>query len=568
MLIGIDLGTTNSLVACYRDGKSEVITNRLGKYITPSIVSLDDSGHVLVGETAREYGILHPDRSASVFKRAMGTTKVFDLGEHGFSAQELSSFVLRSLKEDAEEYLKEKIDEAIISVPAYFNDKQRKATVRAGELAGLKVSRIINEPTASAIAYGVGEKGKSERCLVLDIGGGTFDVTVLEYYKNIMEVYAIAGDNFLGGEDFTKVIFEMFMERTLLDEQTLSFRDLKYILKAAEQCKCSFADSDVALMNVTIGKKKYTESIELTEYEKRCRPLLEKMRRPIEKALNDAKISIDDLDEILLTGGASRLSIIRNYVRKLFGMEPARVAQPETSVVIGAALQCAMKERNAQIEEVILTDVCPFTLGTEVVRNNGSFEIPGVYLPIIERNSVIPVSRKQVVTTARDDQEYVTVKILQGESRVASNNLLLGELTVAVPPGPKGKEAIEVTYTYDIGALLEAEVKVLSTGINKKVVISDEEHEESESEKASRLKRLEYLKFNPREDEENMLVMLRADRIYEESLAKDRKDIEELIEDMQQALNDKNIMQIEIAKKKLNSFLDEIEEGSDDHFIA
>jgi len=212
--------------------------------------------------------------------------------------------------------------------------------------------------------------------------------------------------------------------------------------------------------------------------------------------------------------------------------------------------------------------VCPFTLGTEVVRNNGSFEIPGVYLPIIERNSVIPVSRKQVVTTARDDQEYVTVKILQGESRVASNNLLLGELTVAVPPGPKGKEAIEVTYTYDIDALLEAEVKVLSTGINKKVVISDEEHEESESEKASRLKRLEYLKFNPREDEENMLVMLRADRIYEESLAKDRKDIEELIEDMQQALNNKNIMQIEIAKKKLNSFLDEIEEGSDDHFIA
>jgi len=216
MLIGIDLGTTNSLVACYKDGKPQIIVNRLGKKITPSIVSIDENDHVLVGETAKEYGILHPDRTAAVFKRAMGTSKKFDLAEHSFSAEELSSFVLRSLKEDAEEYLKEKVDEAIISVPAYFNDKQRKATIRAGELAGLKVSRIINEPTASAIAYGVGEKGKSERCLVLDLGGGTFDVTVLEYYRNIMEVYAIAGDNFLGGEDFTQILFEMFRRDALV----------------------------------------------------------------------------------------------------------------------------------------------------------------------------------------------------------------------------------------------------------------------------------------------------------------------------------------------------------------
>ena len=498
----------------------------------------------------------------------MGTSKIFDLAQHSFSAEELSSFVLRSLKEDAEEFLKEKVDEAIISVPAYFNDKQRKATVRAGELAGLKVSRIINEPTASAIAYGIGEKGKSERCLVFDLGGGTFDVTVLEYYKNIMEVYAIAGDNFLGGEDFTEVLFEMFMERTGLDRELISFRDLKYILKAAELCKCSFAESDAAIMNVTVGGKKYTENFQLSEYEKRCAPLLEKLRKPIEKALSDARITLDDLDEILLTGGATRLPIVKDYVKRICGIDPVSIREPEQSVVLGAALQCAMKERDAQIEEVILTDVCPFTLGTEVVRDNGSFEIPGVYLPIIERNTVIPVSRKQTVYTARDNQQYVTIKILQGESRIAANNLFLGELTVEVPIGPKGKEAIEVTYTYDIDALLEAEVKVLSTGVNKKVVIHDEEHEESESEKASRLKRLEYLKFNPREDEENMLVMLRADRVYEESLSDDREDIERHVVALQEALDEKNILKIEIAKKKLTELLDEIETGKDDHFIA
>ena len=249
-------------------------------------------------------------------------------------------------------------------------------------------------------------------------------------------------------------------------------------------------------------------------------------------------------------------------------MEPVSFAQPEESVAVGAALQCAMKERKEQVEEVVLTDVCPFTLGTSVIRDNGSFGIPGVYLPIIERNTVIPVSRKQIVYTAHDNQKYVDVKILQGESRIADNNILLGKLTVEVPVGPKGQEAIEITYTYDIDALLEVEVKVLSTGVTKNAVIHDEEKQESEEEKASRAKRLEYLKFNPREDEENMLVMLRADRVYEESLSEDRKTIEELIEELQRALDEKNIMMIEINKKKLTELLDEIEDGKNDHFIA
>ena len=504
MLIGIDLGTTNSLVACFIDGEVQIIPNRLGRKLTPSVVSVDDEDKILVGETAREYGYLHPDRSARVFKRTMGTEKEYELGSHKFNSEELSSFVLRSLKEDAEVYLKEEVSEAIISVPAYFNDKQRKATKRAGELAGLNVSRIINEPTASAIAYGVGDSGKIERCMVFDLGGGTFDVTILEYYKNIMEVYAIAGDNQLGGEDFTQVLVDMYLERIARLVPVVDVFTLNNIYKAAERCKCGYVDSNVGAMNVNLFGTPHEEIFTLEEYEERCSELLERLKKPIEKSLRDAKIALEDLDRIILVGGATRLPTVRSYVTKITGIRPEYYLDPDTSVAVGAALQCAMKERDKQVEEVILTDVCPFTLGTEVVRDNGAFEVPGQYLPIIERNTVIPVSKKQTVYTAYDNQRYVTVKVLQGESYLARNNLLLGELTVDVPVGPKGKEAIEITYTYDINSLLQVEVKVVSTGLEKKAIIQSEDNKISEEEAAARFEKLQYLKQSPREEEENV----------------------------------------------------------------
>ena len=560
MLIGIDLGTTNSLAACFRNGKAELIPNRLGKKLTPSVISVDDEGKILVGETAREYGYLHPDRTAKVFKRTMGTDKEYDLAGMKFSSEELSGFVLRSLKEDAEVYLGEPVEEAIISVPAYFNDKQRKATKRAGELAGLTVSRIINEPTASAIAYGVGEEGAMERCMVFDLGGGTFDVTILEYFKNIMEVYAIAGDNFLGGEDFTQVLVEMYLGRLLIANiNMLDLRTLSNIYKAAEDCKCSFSQSNVSRMGVNIFGQYHEEEFTIEEYEEACAPLLEKLRKPIEKALRDAKVTLDDLDRIILVGGATKLSIVREYVQKVTGIYPEWYVDPDTSVAVGAALQCAMKERDKRIEEVILTDVCPFTLGTEVVRDIGAFEEPGHYLPIIERNTVIPVSRRQTVYTAHDNQKYVTVKVLQGESYMAKNNLLLGQLTVDVPVGPKGQEAIEITYTYDVNSLLEVEVKVLSTGVQKKAIIQSEENKMSEEEARQRFERLQYLKQNPRDDEENKLVMYRANRMYEEAYGPDKTRIGDMIGEFDVALANKTRLEIEITREKLSDLLDSIE---------
>ena len=559
MMIGIDLGTTNSLVACFRNGKAEIIPNRLGKHLTPSVVSVDEAGTVYVGETAKERSMLHPLESAKVFKRSMGTDREYVLGGKKFRSEELSSLILRSLKEDAEVYLGEAVTEAIISVPAYFNDLQRKATKRAGELAGLKVSRIINEPTAAAIAHGMGSNGEDARYLVFDLGGGTFDVSILELYGPIMEVHAIAGDNFIGGEDFTALLVSMYLQKAAVAPESLDIRTMNDVYKAAETCKCAFAERNEISMSCTIDGQSFEMKLTLGEYEKACAPLLEKLRRPIERSLRDAGVSLSDIDQIVLVGGATRLPVVRRFVTKLFGRIPGMLVDPDEAVTLGAALQCGMKARDKEIREVVLTDVCPFTLGTEVMVNNGLFEEDGHYLPIIERNTVIPVSRTQTVYTAHDNQTRVNVKVLQGESRLAYNNLLLGEVSVPVPAGPKGKEAVDITYTYDINALLEAEIHVHSTGVRRKIIIQNEQNRISEAEAAVRLEKLQYLKQNPREEEPNRLQLLRGERLYEEASGLERSTIDRAIMEFERVLSGQDRTEIEKARKRLTKLLDEIE---------
>ena len=558
MIIGIDLGTTNSLVACFRNGNAEIIPNRLGKHLTPSVVSVDEEGTVFVGETAKERGMLHPLETARVFKRSIGTDKQYTLGGKSFRAEELSSLVLRSLKEDAEVYLGEEITEAIISVPAYFNDMQRKATKQAGELAGLNVSRIINEPTAAAIACGMDSQEKDARYLVFDLGGGTFDVSILELYGPIMEVHAIAGDNFIGGEYFTTLLTTMFLEKMAIAPESLDIQTVNEVFKAAESCKCAFSDKDEVTMSCTIRNQLYEMKISLSEYEKACAPLLEKLRRPIERSLRDAKVSLDDIDQIVLVGGATRLPIIRRFVSRLFKRIPKTHVDPDEVVALGAALQCGMKARDKEIQEVVLTDVCPYTLGTEVVESNGLFEEDGHYLPIIERNTVIPVSRTQTVFTAHDNQTRVNVKVLQGESRMAYHNLLLGEISVPVPSGPKGKESIDITYTYDVNSLLEVEILVHSTGVKRKIIIQNEQNRISDEEAAERLEKLQYLKQNPRDDEENRLQILRGERLYEEIPA-NRFEINQALMAFEQVLSRQDRNEIEQARKQLTRLLDKIE---------
>lgn len=558
MLIGIDLGTTNSLAACFRNGKAEIIPNRLGSHLTPSVVSVTPGGTVFVGETAKERAVLHPLESASVFKRSMGTDREYELGGRKLRAEELSSLVLRSLKEDAESFLGEEVTEAIVSVPAYFNDMQRKATKRAGELAGLKVSRIINEPTAAAIAYGMAEQ-EDARYLVFDLGGGTFDVSILELFGSIMEVHAIAGDNFLGGEDFTTLILNLFLERTGIDRDQLDLSTMGQLRKAAEKCKCVFSEGDEACMCCTVGNRPYIMHLTLGEYEQACEPLLQKLRRPIERSLRDANVTLDDIDQIVLVGGATKLPVVRRFVRKLFNRAPCVRINPDEAVALGAALQCGMKARDKEIKEVVLTDVCPFTLGTEVLVDNGVFEEDGHYLPIIERNTVIPVSRTQTVYTAQDNQTRVNVKVLQGESRVAQNNLLLGEISIAVPPGPKGRESIDITYTYDVNSLLEVDVLVRSTGKRRKLLIQSGVNKLSDEEATARMEQLQYLKQNPREEEANRLILLRGERLYEEATSDQRVAIDRAMMDFERALKKQDRIEIEKARKRLSEFLSEAE---------
>lgn len=561
MIVGIDLGTTNSLIAYFDGDTAKVIPNRLGDSLTPSVVSVDEEGIVYVGKTAKERKLLYPDQTADVFKRSMGTAKKFTLGNRTFSAEELSSFVLKSLKEDAENYLDQEVTEAVISVPAYFNDAQRKATKKAGELAGLIVERIVSEPTAAAIAYGLNQKNADTKFLVFDLGGGTFDVSILELFQNIMEVRAVAGDNFLGGEDFTTILEQMFYREHELDADILDQKTRAHVHKQAELCKLGFEDAKSSKMKCNIHDTMYESEIELDDYEKACQILLNKIKKPIERSLKDANIRLQDIEEIILVGGATKLSIVRRFVSRLFGRLPNTSINPDEVVAVGAATQAAMKERNEAVKEMILTDVCPFTLGTEVVcRRSGGAIDAGHYLPLIERNSVIPVSHTERLYTVSDNQSAIKVEILQGESRFAANNVYLGCIEVPVPIGPAGKEAVDVTYTYDVNSILEVIVKVISTKLEKRVVIRNEETDMTDEEIDERLASLAELKIHPREQEENKLLLLRGDRLYEESIGDKRRIIEHELNLFEDILNKQNQTDIKTARERFKEFLDSMEE--------
>ena len=560
MIIGIDLGTTNSLAAYFTPEGAKLIPNRLGKNLTPSVVSIDEEGQIYVGETAQERMRLYPLTAASVFKRSMGSDKEFSLSGKTYRAEELSSFVLRSLKEDAEAFLGEEVTEAVISVPAYFNDARRRATTRAGERAGLKVERIISEPTAAAIAYGLYQENKNTRFLVFDLGGGTFDVSILELYENILEVRAVAGDNFLGGEDFTDVLIKLFCDTQGLNPMELDLKSLESLYYRAEECKKAFSQSNVCTFSFRYGEKTYEQTISAPEYEAACSELLDRIRQPIKRSLSDAGVRLNQIDKVVLVGGATKMPMIRHFVAKLFRRLPDASVNPDEAVALGAAIQAAMKERNDAIREVILTDVCPFTLGTEVVREveEGRYE-GGHYCPIIERNTVIPASRTERMYTIRDNQTRITVQILQGESRFARNNLSLGQLEIEIPKAKAGEEPVDVTYTYDINSILEVVVKVVSTGKTVRQVIKSQFTQMSDEEIEKRLADLSYLKIHPRDQEENKLLLLKGERLYEENIGNKRLIIEQELNLFEKALDSQEAAQIAQARSRLQNFLEKMD---------
>ena len=564
MILGIDLGTTNSLVAVYKDGDVTVIPNRLGSLLTPSVVSVDAEGTVYVGETALERKSVDPANTVSVFKRAMGTERIYELQGKKYRAEDLSSFILRSLKEDAEAYLGCEVAEAVISVPAYFNDRQRKATKKAGELAGFKVERIINEPTAAAIAYGIDQKDDLDeevRYLVFDLGGGTLDVSILELDDMIMEVRAVAGDNFLGGEDFTEVLYRMFINKFEIDEREVPLKTLTHLKRQAEKAKKEFCQKDKIILSAVLNEEPLHMEVTLKEYEEACQLLFERIKKPIERSLRDARIRLDDIDEVVLVGGATKLPLVRRFVGRLMGRPAKAGINPDEAIVIGAALQAAMKERNRDIKEIVLTDVCPYSLGTDTsIRGIGDSLESGYFDPIIERNTVVPASRTKKYWTVRDNQRSVSVDILQGESRLAKGNLKLGSITVPVPPRPAGEESITVTFTYDINALLEVIVKVDSTEVTKKVIIKGEDSIYDDAAAEARMAQLDYLKIHPRDQEENKLLLLKAERMYEEALGDLRPMINRSLMEFEAILNRQKPEEITQGREDFREALSQLEE--------
>lgn len=559
-VVGIDLGTTNSLVAYWDETEKEakIIPNALGEHLTPSVVSVDENGEVLLGRVAKEYQVVHPERSASVFKRHIGTKKEYVLGDRTFLPEELSAMVVRSLKKDAEEYLNEEVTEAVISVPAYFSDAQRKATKRVGELAGIKVERIISEPTAAAIAYGIAQKDADTRFLVFDLGGGTFDISILELFDSIMEVRAVAGDNYLGGEDFTKLLSDIFLEKSGKKEEELTKAECSMLYKKAESAK--IAGGQMMTIELKCGEEVLTQSISEHEYEAKCKTLLSRLREPVERALADASVKVADIDAIILVGGGTKLPMIRSFVAKMFGKLPFININPDEVVALGAAVQSALKGKDAAIKEVILTDVCPYTLGTStsVQKEHGRYE-PGHFLPIIERNSVIPISKMQTVYTIHDDQRVMHIEILQGESRMARDNVLLGELNVPVHATKDKEDEANIRYTYDVNGLLEVEVTVASSGETKKMIIEKDPGAMSPEEIEARFKELEHLKIHPRDNEKNRLVLARGERLYEEHIGEEREIINYWMMQFENALDRQNPEEIDQVREEVMRAFDEIE---------
>ncbi|WP_128103710.1 molecular chaperone HscC [Paenibacillus sp. DCT19] len=559
-IIGIDLGTTNSLVSCWFNGEPQIIPNALGNRLTPSVVSVDENEEIVVGEIARERLITHPERTASVFKRYMGTGRTFELGTYQFLPEELSAFILKSLKADAEAYLGETVTEAVISVPAYFNDAQRKATKRAGQLAGLQVERLLSEPTAAAIAYGLHQHEPETKFLVFDLGGGTFDVSVLELFDQIMEVKSVAGDNFLGGEDFTRLLVDSFTEEHQIQQESLSNKEQSALWKQAELCKQAISNGRESKMMLTLEEGLKELVVDRARFDLAAKPLLARLQRPVERALRDASVKLSELDAVILVGGATRMPIIYSFTGKLFGRLPANHLHPDEAVALGVGIQAAMKERHQDLEEVILTDVCPYTLGTSVsVRlDNGGFE-SGMFSPIIERNTVIPVSKMERYYTLHHNQTLITVDIYQGESRLAKNNVKLGEVPISVPPAPAGDQAIDVRFTYDINGILEVEVSSVETGEKKVAVIQGKDNDLSQEEIAERFKALEAIKIHPRDRMENRLLLARGERMYEESLAEQRVVIAEVMLRFEETLKRQDDREIKKEAQKLKEVLDQIE---------
>ena len=544
-VIGIDLGTTNSLAAYWADGRVHFIPDENGNRMVPSAAVYREGEGIVVGRKAKEH-LLNGGEGAASFKRFMGTKKEYMLGGKAYTPMELSAMVLHKLKEQAERILPE-IEEAVITVPAYFNDKQRSDTKKAAQIAGLKVERLINEPSAAALAYRMQYGSGDKSLLIFDFGGGTLDLSCVECFDNVIEITAVAGDNYLGGDDIDHLIAEYDCTRRGLDYGRLGPKEQAALLKQAEAAKCCLGGTT-------------DDGLSLTEEQlfEICMPLFTKMKELFLHILEDAGLRVSDLDDLIMVGGSSRLPVVKRFLTELLGKEPVVLGDTDMVVALGAGIYTGIRRRDAEIRDILLTDVCPFTLGVETFRRQG--EKKGYLLPMIERNSTLPASRRERLVTLYDYQTAVTVKIYQGEEYFARDNIYLGEVTAQVAPKKAGKEWIDVYFTYDINGILHVEI-VNSKGEHNQILLANQTLGEAELERHK--KEIEALMTPPLEQDKNRKLLERASAYYEQSTGARRERLGALIHWFVAGMNSGRLYRIRRAAEEMERQLALLEEADE-----
>ena len=567
-IVGIDLGTVNSEVAVMEGGKPVLIKSAEGEPYFPSIVAFTKEGEMLVGEAAKRQAIMNPEGTIHRIKRKMGTNEKVKVWGKEYTPEQISAFILQKIKRDAEEYLGEEVKEAVITVPAYFNDDQRQATKDAGKIAGFEVKRILNEPTAAALAYGLDKEGE-HKIAVYDLGGGTFDITIMEVGDGVFEVLSTNGDTHLGGADMDRAIVDYLADK-FKEEHGIDLREdkkaLQRLTEAAEKAKMELSSAmqtsiDLPYITVVNNEPKHIqETLTRAKFEQLIEPIVKRTIEPCQQALKDAKLKAEDIDHVVLVGGTTRIPYVRKVVEEIFGKKPERGIDPMECVAFGAAIQAGIMSGEVE-KDIVLLDVTPLTLSIETLGN--------VATPIIERNTTIPTKKSKIFTTAADNQTSVDIHIVQGERPMASDNKSLGRFTLTgIPPAPRGVPQIEVTFDIDANGILHVSAKDMATGKEQSITItgstklSDEEIERmrKEAEEHAEEDRKRKEKVETRNNAETLVYTTEKtlEELKDKVSADKREKAEKAIKELKEALEKDDIEEIKKKTEELSKAAQEV----------
>jgi len=551
-MVGIDLGTTNSLVAHFVDGRPEILLNDLDEGLTPSVVAVAQDGTLLVGRAAKDRLINAPESGQAFFKRDMGTAVTYQFGGRRWTPVECSAVVLREMKRVAELRLGHAVESAVITVPAYFLDQQRQATVEAAQIAGLKVERLLNEPTAAALAYGHQENPDLSTLLIFDLGGGTFDVTILECFEGVVEVKSSAGESRLGGEDYTDALGKWLRQKGEWKPEAIAALRWREMV---EQVKRELSAGETA--TIMIEGKELTVS--RADFVAATRELTARLRPVVRRCLSDAGITPAHLDGVLLVGGASRMPLVVSSLTEDLLQEPSRTLDPDRVVALGAAVQAALIGRQAAVRDLVLTDVCPHTLGVAVTKQLAPGQMQeGYFSPLIDRNTTVPVSRSDLFHTLHPQQDEILLQVYQGEGRMVKDNQKIGQVRVTglkTHAGQKQPGEIDVRFTYDMNGILEVEVTILHSGKKVTEVFEQRPGTMSKEEIREAIERLSPLKVHPRDTPPHRARLERAERLYQDLRSVERSILTSLIDQFERALSTQESGHIRTAAAELDSFM-------------